>query len=296
VPEVFHGHDYTNEDRWLVATTPDEALGRLVFAQEHKIVETQERTLKARRRLAEFRARFDAARTDAQPGDLVTFVVGPSQVEVAVRLVLDAAVDDLSICDIHVSLFNANEDASVLVATPEQLDRGTVFRSIYDHTIYDNLPERGRQVLALSRAQGEIQRFVPELPIRMVLADQSAALVALTLTGVDGALLVRSKPMLAMLRSFFDLLWEQAERIAGDASGSLPGHHARLITLLAQGLGDEAIARDLGVGLRTARRAIAALMADLGATTRYQAGACAQRHGLLANVDCRDRPRIMESR
>ncbi|MER5700912.1 helix-turn-helix domain-containing protein [Micromonospora sp. NPDC002296] len=46
----------------------------------------------------------------------------------------------------------------------------------------------------------------------------------------------------------------------------------RLIALLLSGITDEAIARHLGISYRTAQRHIAALMAGLGADTRFQAG------------------------
>jgi DNA-binding NarL/FixJ family response regulator len=46
----------------------------------------------------------------------------------------------------------------------------------------------------------------------------------------------------------------------------------RLIALLLSGLTDQAVARQLGIGYRTAQRRIAALMAELGASTRFQAG------------------------
>jgi DNA-binding NarL/FixJ family response regulator len=47
---------------------------------------------------------------------------------------------------------------------------------------------------------------------------------------------------------------------------------ARLLELLALGIKDEAIARLLGLGLRTVRRRIAGLMALHGVDTRYQLG------------------------
>jgi DNA-binding NarL/FixJ family response regulator len=45
-----------------------------------------------------------------------------------------------------------------------------------------------------------------------------------------------------------------------------------IITLLAAGVKDEAIARQLGVSPHTVRRRIAALCKRLGVTTRFQAG------------------------
>jgi DNA-binding NarL/FixJ family response regulator len=51
--------------------------------------------------------------------------------------------------------------------------------------------------------------------------------------------------------------------------------------LLAAGLKDEAIARQLGVSLRTIHRRTGDLLDRLGARTRFQAGMQAARQGLF---------------
>ena len=55
----------------------------------------------------------------------------------------------------------------------------------------------------------------------------------------------------------------------------------RLLAMLASGLKDEAIARYLGVSLRTVRRRVAGLMDELSGHTRFQLGSAAERRGLL---------------
>jgi DNA-binding NarL/FixJ family response regulator len=54
-----------------------------------------------------------------------------------------------------------------------------------------------------------------------------------------------------------------------------------ILELLMLGAKDEAIARHLGVSLRTVRRRVADLMDDLGTGTRFQAGMEAVRRGWL---------------
>jgi DNA-binding NarL/FixJ family response regulator len=56
------------------------------------------------------------------------------------------------------------------------------------------------------------------------------------------------------------------------APGRSTAEDRRIIALLLSGLTDEAIARQLGVSYRTARRRIAALIERLGVHTRFQAG------------------------
>jgi DNA-binding NarL/FixJ family response regulator len=76
----------------------------------------------------------------------------------------------------------------------------------------------------------------------------------------------------------FDQLWGQATplRLAEPATVD---PETTLINLLASGMKDEAIARQLGVSGRTLRRRIAQVQEQLGATSRFQAGLQAGRRG-----------------
>jgi DNA-binding NarL/FixJ family response regulator len=62
---------------------------------------------------------------------------------------------------------------------------------------------------------------------------------------------------------------------------SRPDQRTFLLRQLASGAKDEQIARTMGLSLRTIRRRIADLMIELGADTRFQAGAEAVRRGWL---------------
>ncbi|MEV8633111.1 helix-turn-helix transcriptional regulator [Streptosporangium sp. NPDC051023] len=91
--------------------------------------------------------------------------------------------------------------------------------------------------------------------------------------------LVRAAVVVAALRSLFEELWVRA--------APLPWAHrcdgmTRVLRLAAQGVCDEMIARQLGISVRTVRARFADAMAELGAQTRFQAGAEAARRGWLA--------------
>ena len=64
-------------------------------------------------------------------------------------------------------------------------------------------------------------------------------------------------------------------------SSAPPAEDAHLLALMAAGLKDEVVARQLGLSLRTVRRRIAHLMDELDADTRFQAGLEASRRGWL---------------
>ena len=54
-----------------------------------------------------------------------------------------------------------------------------------------------------------------------------------------------------------------------------------ILQLMSAGLTDEVIARRLGISARTCRRHIAAIMQELGVTSRFAAGVAAVKAGLL---------------
>jgi DNA-binding NarL/FixJ family response regulator len=94
------------------------------------------------------------------------------------------------------------------------------------------------------------------------------------------ALVVHPSGLLEVLNRLFEGLWQRAPPLRLPTAGAQPASRLhcpprddeRLIALLLSGLTDEAIARRLGIGYRTAERRIAELMGRLGAHTRFQAG------------------------
>jgi sugar-specific transcriptional regulator TrmB/DNA-binding CsgD family transcriptional regulator len=134
---------------------------------------------------------------------------------------------------------------------------------------------------------GEDVRLLPRPPARIILADDDLAFVALDdqperIRGV----LVHASPLLTSIATLFDLLWERAIPLDGPDSERedawrISEEDAALLRLLAAGLKDQAIARHLGIGLRTVVRRIGNLSRALDAETRFQAGLQAARRGLL---------------
>jgi ATP/maltotriose-dependent transcriptional regulator MalT len=133
---------------------------------------------------------------------------------------------------------------------------------------------------------GEELRAAERLPVtQMVLADQSAALIPVLGTPMtQAALLIRSEEFVRPLEAVFQSTWEQSEAV--DISEADPlermGERSReVLVLLAAGLTDEAIARELGVTDRTVRRQVAGLCRKLRVECRFQLGLEVARRGLL---------------
>ncbi|UQI46203.1 LuxR C-terminal-related transcriptional regulator [Streptomyces sp. HU2014] len=100
----------------------------------------------------------------------------------------------------------------------------------------------------------------------------------------DGAL-TYEQHLVAFLGRVFERLWEPASPVEGAAPGygdALGDLKSTILQLLASGLKDEVIARRVGMSSRTFRRHLAALMHELGAGSRFQAGVRAARLGLVS--------------
>lgn len=162
------------------------------------------------------------------------------------------------------------------------LARGVRFRSIYlDSVANDRVTKAHAQWMA--ERDSEI-RTSPTLPMRLLIVDTSAAVVA-GLPGQAGpsALLFSSQPVVLAMRALFEAYWEHATPLHGPghpgealACGLTP-QERKLLQLLANGLTDDAVARALGIGVRTERRIMAELMERLGASSRFEAGVQATR-------------------
>lgn len=152
------------------------------------------------------------------------------------------------------------------------LRQGVVVRGIYSPESMD-LPGAVDEAMS-AREAGEESRVHPQVPMKLAIFDERVALLPLSVDQlVDSALVVHESALLQALLEMFELLWSDAVPIR---AGHDDGADDKLLTLLAAGLKDEAIARQLHVSPRTVGRRIAELMERLGARTRFQAGLRAQ--------------------
>jgi hypothetical protein len=116
-------------------------------------------------------------------------------------------------------------------------------------------------------------RFRTELPATVYLADDRLAVIPVFHPGEPYALAVSPGSVLDALNELFEELWCHSDPVGLTSNGGGRDRVSnRLPKLLLSGMTDKAIARQLGVGYRTAQRRIAQLMDDLGARTRFQAG------------------------
>jgi DNA-binding CsgD family transcriptional regulator/DNA-binding transcriptional ArsR family regulator len=161
------------------------------------------------------------------------------------------------------------------------LDRGVEMRIIYDNGALQ-LPGRLDTITELVRL-GEKARTLSTLPLKLYIYDHRLAIIPLTGSHTSEAMaIVHPSALLDALVALFEAYWDRAQPIASAPAGAdedLSPQEAQVLTMLSAGLTDQAIARQLGVSLRTARRRVTGVMDRVHASTRFQAGVAAAHRG-----------------
>lgn len=164
-----------------------------------------------------------------------------------------------------------------LVHTTELLRRGVRIRTLYQHTARSSLTTR-TYVGHISKEGAEV-RTSEELAERLIIYDRKIAFVPAGRKGDEapGAAVVTDPTLVAYLCRSFEAAWQTGSPFG---SGTEPTDdqqvsaelRSSILRLMSLGLKDEVIARRLGMATRTCRRHISALMDELGAMSRFQAG------------------------
>ncbi|SDM20870.1 regulatory protein, luxR family [Lentzea albidocapillata subsp. violacea] len=163
----------------------------------------------------------------------------------------------------------------------ETRERDVQWRVVYDRSAVD-IPGRVTEIID-QVAAGERARVTPTLPFKLAVIDLHAAVLPVVNGDVvDQVLLIRPSALLDVLRSTFELYWEKGIPFSpGGIYAAAADVDPNLLGLLAAGLTDESIARQLGLAPRTVQRRVRQLMDRCGAQTRFQAGVQAMRRGWL---------------
>ncbi len=253
----------------LTATRPEVAVGALIARRTEELSDAAE----AAQRLS---ATFPKE-VRARPDELVEIVVGRAAVAARFVQMTRTVRVDLLVLDRPPYAQDARASNTSEI---DVLSKGVAVRGIYAPEAFE-LEGAYDQAVAAAGA-GEEARVHGDVPMKLAIADRAEALLPLDTDGVvDSVLVIRAPTVVSALVRLFELLWAQAwplpvwDRTA-TPDGADPVDH-ELLALLATGAKDEAIARDLGVSVRTLGRRIGRLLDSLGARSRFQAGLQASR-------------------
>jgi DNA-binding Lrp family transcriptional regulator len=274
-----------------VQTAPPQlALGALLAAQRHALGQA-ELTAAA---LAEAYHSASARTTH----DLVEVAVGADQVRQRFEHIqLSAETELLALVQSTPEVVGTGESS----AEADAVRRGVRYRVVVERQV---LEETSVETLVGEIMGPERIRVLESVPTRLLIADRGTVMLPLTENPVrmqgearrgeeDGepmALVSRAPGLVTAMLALFECAWARAVpvRLVDDGQDAAQPDTApttldlRILSLLLVGSTDAAIAKQLGLGLRTVQRRVAHMMELAGVTTRLQLGWQARERGWLA--------------
>jgi DNA-binding CsgD family transcriptional regulator len=173
-----------------------------------------------------------------------------------------------------------------LARNRELLDRGVRICELYLHR-YVQMPAIAEHFERLVGLGVEV-RLAPLVPLHAVLCDKRLAILPADVADTDaGAIVVRGSALLQSVHSFFLHTWYSARAFrpgggpATARAGDPTEEQLAVAWMMAAGLKDERIARNLGISGRSLSRLVSEVLQLLGAESRFQAGARAAQLGWL---------------
>jgi DNA-binding CsgD family transcriptional regulator len=164
------------------------------------------------------------------------------------------------------------------------IERGVRIRTLYQHTARYN-PEKLAYVAQLSNGKVEY-RTIDELVERLIICDETVAFIP-TRDDQQVALELRHPGLVRYLIKVFEFMWGRAVPLSAGApyeaaADGITNIQHSIAKLLVEGHVDEAIARRLGMNVRTCRAHIAKLATALGSGSRAQLGYLIAQSGILS--------------
>jgi DNA-binding CsgD family transcriptional regulator len=269
-------------DGRLSPARPDLALEPSLLEAERELVERQRQLLQARREVSGLVEAYANAVADTGQVLEAERVDGFSAINKRIYELVTSSTSEV----LNISL--RGQRSPEAIAEGRTIDipmllRGVRMRSIVPPTVLESA-ETYAWVRELSHL-GDEHRVLDSPPLQMLLLDRRLVVVPVDpQEPSDAALFLWSPTLVACFASLFELAWRTAEPLFRDAPADDEGlgdRERELLTLLASGVKDEAVARHLGCSVRTVRRDEQTLFERLGARTRFQAGAEAVRRGWL---------------
>lgn len=257
---------------------PRATLGRLLDSQEAELDERRQELLAVRESLADLEHDYRHGLQISGPRAAMAERVAPAEAAAVVEQLFRTSTGPV-LQVIRVIETGPGHVETVRRQREEGTAAGRPTRSIFPLSV---LEDPHWLAFAEARARGgEQQRYLSDdqIVVEFGVFGRSGVLVEGGGPG-DDFLLLRPEVVTDAFVSFFEELWRRAEPVP---DGDARARDVRLLELLALGFKDEAIARQLGVGLRTVRRRVAALMGEHGVDTRFQLGLALGRRGLLDN-------------
>ncbi|MEV5354414.1 helix-turn-helix transcriptional regulator [Streptomyces sp. NPDC093516] len=271
-------HPDPDDPDWLRPVPPVVALSRQLGPLENEIAERRRQAVN----LAETFQPFMAMGTHTASSDSITVLEGGERINAALNLATAQCQAEL----LTVQPSDRVSESSLLRSLERDkplIERGVKVRSLYQHTARYN-PEKLAYVARLSEGKVEY-RTIDELVERLIICDETVAFIPAR-DDQQVALELRHPGLVRYLIKVFEYLWDRAVPMSTGAPYEAASHgiteiQHSIAKLLVEGHVDEAIARRLGMNVRTCRAHIAKLASALGSGSRAQLGYLIAQSGIL---------------
>ncbi|MER8187961.1 helix-turn-helix transcriptional regulator [Kitasatospora sp. NPDC094015] len=266
------------------AIDPEAALSRLFATEERQVALHQQQLARTRESIHAIMSGFIRLRAEERGVVEIETLRSGSQV--------NAFIDDaVSMVQSHESTMHPGGIPPVevmddmLLRDQEVIGRGIEVRTLYARHVAE-VPHMADYLAEITRLGMDV-RISAHLPLRMLIFDEGLALLPIDPQDSSrGAFAIRGTELVRSLQTFFDFCWHDAaplDRGRPGAAVDVPftAQEHLIVRMLAAGVKDETIARQLGVSARTLSRTISGLLDTLGVQTRFQAALKIAEMGIL---------------
>jgi len=272
-------HPDPDDAGWLRPVPPSIALAQQIQPLEREIQDRRRLTLDLADAFQPFLALSaqKPATTHA-----ITVLEGPARIAAA----LDVAVAEARTEVLTVQPGGSRPEhilSQALERSKPLIERGLSMRTLYQHTVRHS-QSTFAYVDQMAGAKIEI-RTLEQLIERLIICDDTVAFIPAQ-DDNQVALELRHPGLVQYLIKVFEHLWQRATPLMDEVPyestpEGITGVQRSIAKLLIEGHVDEAIARRLGMNVRTCRAHIARLAAALGSGSRAQLGYLIAQSGIL---------------
>ncbi|WP_326760284.1 helix-turn-helix transcriptional regulator [Streptomyces phaeochromogenes] len=272
-------HPDPDDAEWLRPVPPSVALAQRLNPIEREITERRRLSVELSDIFEPFMA---LSLQGAAPTHSITVLEGGDRINAALNLATAQCRAEM----LTIQPSDRGSERSLLQGLERDrplIERGVRIRTLYQHTARYN-PERLAYVAQLSDGKVEY-RTIDELVERLIVCDETVAFIP-TRDDQQVALELRHPGLVRYLVKVFEFVWGRAVPLTAGApyetaADGITNIQHSIAKLLVEGHVDEAIARRLGMNVRTCRAHIAKLATALGSGSRAQLGFLIAQSGIL---------------
>ncbi|WP_142194114.1 helix-turn-helix domain-containing protein [Streptomyces calvus] len=273
-------HPDPDDKNWLRPVPPALALAQRLHPIERDIAERRRLSI----RLADAFEPFMSLGAQAVSSEnSITVLEGSARINAALNLAATQCRTEMLTIQPSDDRFSERSIVQGLERDKPLIERGVRIRTLYQHTARYS-PEKRAYVEQLSAGRVEY-RTIDEVVERLIVCDESVAFIP-PRDDQQVALEIRQPGLVRYLIKVFEFMWSRAVPLSAGAPyetapGGITDIQHSIAKLLVEGHVDEAIARRLGMNVRTCRAHIAKLAATLGSGSRAQLGYLIAQSGIL---------------